>query len=326
MSNVLRDNLLRSRATQQLMQTLQAMFRQQAIYVAGRISLGTDDPLEGGVPELVDWVEPIANAASPMLLKLAQAGVLETQARLARRGIATGGIITGRAADDVRRYTVPTGQAFGATSDNVLTAKNQGSRHQQDDRDHQPAVRTKAGPVHRQPEYGGGAATQVVKSLHDMRSRFDIFNPRVVDAVNVATFTFCRETMETARGDLRTALSDLRKLLRGGMQRGEALRLLAKRVHEIFADPARAFRIAVTEASRAQHLGQLMAAKESGVVHKKSWLASPDACDLCLALMEKGPIPLDEPFYIEPKGGPYAIIHAPPAHPHDFCSMNEEID
>ncbi len=157
----------------------------------------------------------------------------------------------------------------------------------------------------------------MIKSLLMMRSRFDIFNPRVVDAVNAATFTFCRETMETARGDLRTALSDLRKLLRGGMQRGEALRLLAKRVHEIFADPARAFRIAVTEASRAQHTGNWLASKEAGVTHKE-WVASADACDLCQEMAERGPIPIDEPFHVDAKGGPYAVTMFPPIHPHDF--------
>jgi hypothetical protein len=188
--------------------------------------------------------------------------------------------------DDMRRYVLPAGEVFGKAA----------------------------------------RAGHVVTKAADVRVDFDLFNPRVLDAVDAAAFRFCRETMETATAELGTALTDLRHLLKRGLGRGEALRLLAKRVHEIFADPTRAYRIAVTESSRAQHAGQLMAAKDSGVVKKKAWLASSDACDLCLELEERGPIGLDEPFYVDMRGGPYATVLAPPAHPYCYCVLTDEIE
>lgn len=155
----------------------------------------------------------------------------------------------------------------------------------------------------------------------DATLSFDLFNPRVIDAVNAATYAFCRETMDTARSDLVTALNNLRAAMRAGLHRGEAFTKLAERVHEIFADPYRTYRIAVTEASRAQHTGQLIAARQTGLVKYKSWVASSDACEQCLELGDRDPIPLDQPFYVDPRGGPYAVVHAPPLHP--FCLLPE---
>lgn len=297
MPDNLRDSLTRSRHVRELAEALRRLFRQQAMDVASRVTL------DGPVPELVGWVEPIAEAAMPMLLRLTQNGIVETQLRLARRGERSGTIQS----DGLRRYAVPTGEAFGETAKGVMWNA----------RSAQSVLR-----LQRMLEKAGGSSGYVTKAAApDARIAFDLFNPQVIDAVDEAAFRFCRETMETARSDLADSLAKLRRALRGGLQRGDALRKLAEDVHRIFADPARAYRIAVTEASRAQHAGQLMAAKESGVVKKKSWLASSDACDLCLGIMEKGPVELHLPFWVDSKGGPYATVHAPPAHPH--CLLPE---
>jgi hypothetical protein len=133
---------------------------------------------------------------------------------------------------------------------------------------------------------------------------------------------FCRETMETATLEATEAVSQLRVEMREGLTRGEAQRKLTERVFGIFADPMRAFRIATTESSRAMHSGQLMSARASGVVQKKEWLASPDACPRCLELngVQKN---LDEPFWVDSKGGPYAVVMHPPLHPHCFCDQTD---
>jgi hypothetical protein len=78
--------------------------------------------------------------------------------------------------------------------------------------------------------------------------------------------------------ELKQALAELRSLLKRGLRRGDAVGYLARKVRQIFADPARAFRIATTESSRAMHGGALHAAKENPLVKKKEWLASSDAC------------------------------------------------
>lgn len=148
---------------------------------------------------------------------------------------------------------------------------------------------------------------------------FDLFDPHVLDAVDEATLQFCRETNETATMALTEATHEIRQLLRQGLERGEALQYLARKIQEIYADPYRAFRIAATETSRAMHGGQLYSMKEDGVTEKKQWLASSDACPLCLELdgQERD---LDEPFVIDGRG-PYARIMTPPRHPHCFCDL-----
>lgn len=148
----------------------------------------------------------------------------------------------------------------------------------------------------------------------------DIYNVRVLDAVDQAAFKFSRDTLDTATKDLKTAIKDLKKVLKTGISKNQAIGYIAKRVEKIFADPMRAYRIATTEISRAQHAGQLMVAKESGVVTHKTWLASSDACDQCLDLDGRS-VGLEEPFYVDPKGGSYAEVQFPPMHPH--CLLPE---
>jgi uncharacterized protein YoaH (UPF0181 family) len=151
---------------------------------------------------------------------------------------------------------------------------------------------------------------------------FDLFDPRVLRAVDKATLLFCEETNDTATVDLKEAIRKLRALLKRGLERGKAIAQLAREIKRIFSDQARAFRIATTETSRAVHSGALFNAMESSLRLKKEWLASSDACDRCQALMELGPIELDEPFMVDGTG-PYARIMHPPLHPHDFCTMTE---
>ncbi len=165
----------------------------------------------------------------------------------------------------------------------------------------------------------------VTKAGSVIQANFSLFNPRVYDAVDAAAFAFCRETNETATRELSQALVDLRKLLKRGLGRGDAIAILARKVREVFADPRRAFTIAITETSRAVNGGEFIAAKESGVATHKEWVASSDACPLCLSIADKGEIPMDEPFYVDPRGGPYAVCMFPPVHPHDFCTWNPVI-
>jgi len=150
--------------------------------------------------------------------------------------------------------------------------------------------------------------------------QFDLFRPEVLDAVDHHTFQFARSTTETATRDLKQALQDLRKLYREGLPRGDAVAYLAKEIYKIFSHPYRAYTIATTETSRFVNMGSLMAAKANPVVTGKEWEASPDACKLCLKLSGRVKA-LDKPFFVDPNGGPYAVIQCPPAHPH--CLLPE---
>lgn len=151
-----------------------------------------------------------------------------------------------------------------------------------------------------------------------------MFNPRVLEAVDRLTFDFCEETNRTSVQRIDLALRALRRELAGGLEEGEAYVRLTRRVLNIFASPSRAAAIGMTEPSRAMHAGQLLMAQQSGVVKGKRWLASSDACKLCLSLNGKV-VGLDEDFAVVGHG-PYARIPHPPAHPHCFCTVTETIE
>jgi hypothetical protein len=148
--------------------------------------------------------------------------------------------------------------------------------------------------------------------------------PRVAEAVQQMTLTFCRETCDTSKANLIDARQKFRDELNEGLEEGEANAKLAARVRSVFDTP-RAMAIARTESNRAVSGGGLLAAKESGVVSGKTWLASREACPLCRALDGKT-VPLDEPFIILSKGPPaYRIVMHPPYHPNCTCDNTHEI-
>lgn len=165
---------------------------------------------------------------------------------------------------------------------------------------------------------------------------FDLFNTKIEQAIQQAVFSFCRETLDTLRVDLDTGIAKLREALLAGAREGatsegrtglaESYQQINARVNEIFNDSFRANRIAVTESSRATNGGMWLADKETGIVTQKTWLASGDACKLCLELADMGPIPLDEPFKVFTKGAPaYRIVMYPPAHVFCMCSYTSAL-
>lgn len=259
---------IQSIGARKLSLVLNAVFAQQARDVAGKVTIGDN------VPDLTYWVRATAETVKPLLLQMAQIGMLQAQRQI-------GSKVRGTSSSDLRRHTVGNEAAF----------------------------------------VGKGLVT---KAAPKITSSFDLFNPKVLDAVDAAAFAFCRETMETAVGRLSEVLEKLRAALKAGLSRGDAIKALAAKVREIFASPERAFRIAVTESSRAINGGQLLAAKESGVAKSKTWLASADACARCLELDGKN-VPLNAPFYVDSKGGPYATVMHPPLHPYCMCTFTEEL-
>jgi hypothetical protein len=153
---------------------------------------------------------------------------------------------------------------------------------------------------------------------------WDLLQRGVLDYVRTAPMLFAASTMETASKAAANVIADVRSELGAALSQGETVREINRRMRGIFADPDRAARIGQTETSRAMHAGQLDAMIQGGIT-KASWLASSDACDLCLSLNGKI-VNAGEPFYIHPKGGRYAVVLAPPSHPHCMCSMTEVID
>ena len=155
---------------------------------------------------------------------------------------------------------------------------------------------------------------------------FDVRDPHVREAIEMITFRFSRATNATTSRQVGNAIADLRRSIGEGLDEGEGIRELTRRVQGIFdnATTYRAGRIARTETSRAVHLGQQLGAEQSGVVMGKQWIASTDGCPLCLEL-HGTIVALDGQFRHNPMPGPYSETPFPPAHPNCRCDMIEVI-
>jgi hypothetical protein len=183
---------------------------------------------------------------------------------------------------------------------------------------------------------GDGGRESMQRIYHQVRSgrkaagtvdvgAFDLRNPRVLDAINAASLTLAASTNAMSQYGVEQARSELRQAMIDGMDRGEAYTRLRGRIELIFDNRARADMIARTESSRAVHGGQVLAAQESGVVKGLKWLPSSAPCEKCRKLAGKI-VALGEPFFTDPRGGPYAVCYHPPLHPHCVCSILEELD
>lgn len=154
---------------------------------------------------------------------------------------------------------------------------------------------------------------------------FDVFNPRVIEYIRTATYHFVESTLATAATDAEKAYAQVRQALGTALPGGEGTAEINRRLYRVFADPYKAARVGQTEASRAVNMGGYMAAIETNLVSKTRWKASSDACDRCLALNNQER-ELGVPYYVNPKGGHFAITLCPPLHPHCFCVCLDIVD
>ncbi len=244
---------------------------------------------------LASWTWPMVQALAPVLLPLAVRSGRMTLRRLAAHTRA--------------KY----GQSGGTGQSLELALSGSG------------------GVVRNLPEHPTGIAlpgpgnlrAHILKDLGDpptVRAGFAVFNSRVLEFIRTWTYAFCDSTNETSQHSVSEAVARLRQELSEGLSRGETAQNLTRRVAKIFQDPQRAHTIAATETARAMAGGQVLAARESGVVRGLRWLASSDACSRCLALDGKE-VALGEPFAVDPGGGPYAVIAHNPRHPLCQCTV-----
>ena len=157
--------------------------------------------------------------------------------------------------------------------------------------------------------------------------QWSVVNPHTAQKIREATLAFCDSTNQTTSEELDTALTKTRQeLARGIIDEGESIPQLTKRVNRIFdqASKSKARTIAQTETARAVHAAQDEAARQSGVVTGWKWLASADACDVCLAIVARCPqVKLGQPFAVIGNNPHYSQIMHPPAHPRCNCTVTE---
>lgn len=157
-----------------------------------------------------------------------------------------------------------------------------------------------------------------------------VVNPNTQEAIRTASLQFCESTNATTSLELADALAATRGALEAGLiQHGESLAELTRRINDIFqgAETWRARMIAASEASRAVHSAQEMAASDSGVVTGWKWLLSADACPLCQTVARRVPaVRLGQPFAIVGNNPVYSTIRHPPLHPGCQCALEEVLD
>lgn len=155
--------------------------------------------------------------------------------------------------------------------------------------------------------------------------KWQVTDPNLKAMIEAATFDFAASTNAATSLSLDAALTKLRKeLVAGVVRRGESIDVLAKRVAKIFdlAEKSRARSIAQTETVRAVHAAQMESGRQSGVVIGWEWLASSDACPICLQIAaESRYVRMGESFAKVGDHPTYSDVRHPPAHPGCNCSM-----
>jgi len=144
---------------------------------------------------------------------------------------------------------------------------------------------------------------------------WNLFRPEVRVAAENAALRLAGTIVEDTRRMIRDELAT-------GLQAGEPVAAIAERIRLQGFSPRRANVIAQTESSRAMHAGEGVAARELGVT-QWTWLASADACELCLSIDGKT-VSIGENFYTHTTGNAaYRNVTHPPAHPNCMCSTLE---
>jgi len=175
-------------------------------------------------------------------------------------------------------------------------------------------------------EIGQGELTQLISGIS-----FDLQDPMVVDFMEKHIPKFSFEVN-------KTTANALRKTLRAGIEAGEGIPDLKKRVNGVFhfADNYRAERIARTETARAANRATEFAYMQSGEVEGKEWVTALDerTCPWCEDMNGKT-MGLGENYFDEgdsltvtgDKGKPqiihfdYEEIIDPPLHANCRCTL-----
>ncbi len=142
---------------------------------------------------------------------------------------------------------------------------------------------------------------------------------KINEAMRLSTMKLAQSTMQTTLHDVNTAKNMLREEIKQGTFQGDTVKELGKRVNSVFAglDKVHAKMIAQTESSRAVHNGLRIAAEESGLVSGFKFVASSDACPICLGL-DGQTTTINKQFI--PNDYDNSLL---PIHPNCRCTMTE---
>lgn len=161
---------------------------------------------------------------------------------------------------------------------------------------------------------------------------WQVTDPNLRTAIEGQALDFCKSTNATTTDSIEAAYRRVRDALTDGvLDKGEAIPTLTRRIKDIYKGLAdnRAELIAITETSRAVHAASLMSAKQSGVVTRKKWLLSSNACPTCRKIADEvnaEGIGVDANFAVIGDNPTYRNITMPPAHPRCRCTATFVVD
>lgn len=121
--------------------------------------------------------------------------------------------------------------------------------------------------------------TRELAKLPGVAVSFDVNTPRAIEYMRVTTYQYSNEVLNTISESLRSELAT-------GLELGEGIPKLSKRVRTVYngyteikddMPPWKARQIARTQTTGAANFGTKEAYKQSEVVEEKEWLATLDA-------------------------------------------------
>jgi SPP1 gp7 family putative phage head morphogenesis protein len=150
----------------------------------------------------------------------------------------------------------------------------------------------------------------------DIDAVFNVLNPNVTKWLKEYTPKFSKNLEEVN-------IEELRKQLIEGLEVGESIPNLAKRVNETYDNwtKYRSEMIARSETIRASNEAALESYRQSEVVKYKVWLAAIDACDACLELSDQV-LELEGKFFSDD----FSTGECPPLHPNCRCAVSAWIE
>lgn len=169
--------------------------------------------------------------------------------------------------------------------------------------------------------YYDAAAKTLITRLGLTDDVWRVVQPKLREAAGKACLQLAQSTNETTSLELEAARTKLRDELGTGLAAGEYVAQLIGRVQKVFerAETERAWLIADTERTRAISASETATAEAAGV-KAKVWMADGLACPVCKSL-DGTERPINEPFFVDPKGGPYSVCSHPPAHVQCRCTQ-----
>lgn len=128
-----------------------------------------------------------------------------------------------------------------------------------------------------------------------------------------------RLALDLAGGITETLRDRMRDTLGSGLAEGFSPSEIADAFEPHFGRK-RAETIAVTEASRAQHAGEVDHYRSMGI-KRHQWMASADACDVCMGL-DGVTLAMGSAFFTHDGGkAAYRVVEHPPLHPLCKCTV-----